>query len=179
MADFDKAIKVSLRFEGGYVNNPADPGGATNWGISTLIIKREGITAAELGIPDLTPESIKLMKVDAAIKIYKKLFWDKYKYSTINNQNVATKIQDIAINCGPSRAHMMAQAAVNKLGCGPLLTDGILGPKSMAAINKCDSKKLVQAIADEQANYYKNLVIRKPNLGVFLSNWLRRAKWIG
>lgn len=176
MASFDSAIPVILKHEGGYVNNPADPGGPTNWGISTLIIKREGITAKQLGIPDLTADSIKVMKVDAAKWVYKTLFWDKYNYGSIIDQNIATKTMDVSVNCGPSRAHKFAQEAANS--CGAKLTvDGILGPKSIEAINKCDSKAWMKAMCAIQLKYYQDLVVSKPSLIVFINNWTKRSNW--
>lgn len=179
MGNWDEAIKVILKHEGGWVSNPADPGGETNWGISTLIIKRENITAAELGVDPATmyqPNYLKPMKVDAAIALYKKLFWDRYKYEQLSDQMVATKVFDCSVNCGPGRAHKMAQQAANK--CGQSLTvDGILGPKSIAAINACDPVKFRDAMADEMRAYYTSIATAKPSLQIFLKNWLKRASW--
>lgn len=172
MATFEDAIPVILAHEGGWVANPKDPGGETNYGISTLIIEREGITNEELGLPPgRDPGWLKAMTKDAAIGIYKRLFWDKFDYGRINDQTAATKVFDCAVNCGPSRAHVMAQRVAG------VAQDGILGPQSIDAINKLDSKQFVAAFAYAMRNYYTELVERKPSLGVFLSNWLRRSTW--
>lgn len=179
MANFEFAIPIILKHEGGWVSNPVDPGGETNFGISTLIIKREGITAAELGIDPATmfqPGYLKPMKVEAAKALYKKLFWDKYKYDQITADLVATKVCDCGINCGPSRGHAMAQKATNKLG-QTLDVDGKIGPKTIAGINACDPKLFMKSMADEMVAYYTNLVQQKPHLGIFLKNWLKRAAW--
>jgi lysozyme family protein len=178
MSTFELAIPVILKHEGGWVNNPADPGGETNFGISMLMVKREGMTPAQLGIPDFNPGSMKLMKVEAAKDIYRKLFWDKPGYDRINDQLVATKIFDCAVNCGPGRAHKMAQKAANRLGAG-LGVDGNLGPLSIAAINACDPAQFLQAMAAEMLLYYQGIVAKNPSLGVFLKNWTHRAAWIG
>ena len=71
MADFNYAIKVILKHEGGWVSDPADPGGETNFGISMLIIGREKITDAELGVKYTGPGWLKNMKVENASAIYK------------------------------------------------------------------------------------------------------------
>lgn len=176
MSDFSLAIPVILQHEGGWVNNPSDPGGETNFGISMLIIKREGITPQELGIPDLNPGSMKGMKVDAAVTIYKRLFWDKYGYGQIADQKVATKVFDCSVNCGPSRAHRMAQNAAIK--CGQNITaDGIFGPNTIKAINACDPKQWMQAMIAEMTNYYLAIIQANPKLAVFKNNWLHRAQW--
>lgn len=188
MADFDEAIPVILRHEGGWVDNPADPGGETNFGISMLMVKREGMTPTQLGIPgtwnatdsvwDFPPGAMKLMTVDTAKSIYRKLFWDKPGYGRISDQIAATKIFDCAVNCGPGRAHKMAQKAANRLG-QKLGVDGNLGALSIAGINACDPKQFLMAMAAEMLAYYQAIVAANPKLGVFLKNWTKRAGWMG
>jgi len=181
MSTFDKAIGVILTHEGGWVSNPADPGGETNFGISTLIIKRENISNADLGLDPNTqrvPGWMKAMKVDAAKNIYKKLFWDKYGYEQFHDQLVATKIFDCSVNCGPSRAHRMAQLAANQ--CGQALsTDGIIGIHTIVGVNACSPDKWMEAMVIEMKAYYNAIALKNPALRVFLNNWNRRAAWIG
>ncbi len=175
MSTFDLAIPVILAHEGGWVSNPADPGGETNYGISTLIIRREGITAEKLGIDPATmfqPGYLKPMKVDAAKAIYKEYFWDKFGYGRLNDQTVATKVFDCSVNCGQRRAHVLAQRA-----CPPLVTDGILGPASVAAINALDPKRFVTQMAEEMKKYYATIIVANPKLKVFEKNWMHRAQW--
>ncbi len=178
MSTFENAIPVVLRHEGGYVFNPDDPGGETNFGISMLIIRREKITPQMLGIPDFNPGSMKLMNVDAAKAIYKTRFWDRYDYGRLNDQFVATKIFDCGVNCGPERAHRMAQQAAN--ACGQKIdVDGNLGPISVAAINACDRGKFLMAMKSEMERYYTTLASQRPKLQQFLKIWLKRAAWVG
>jgi len=186
MSDFTQAIVVVLRNEGGWVDNPKDPGGETAWGISTLIINQSKITNEELGftagvdpvVDNRQPGWLKKLSVDGAKAIYKKLFWDKFHYENILDQRVATKIFDCGINCGPKRAHIMAQKAANVLGQG-LVVDGILGPHSMSSINVCDPDKFLQAMCEEMKKYYIAISTSNPTLKVFLKNWLYRASWVG
>ena len=108
---FDYAVGVVHRHEGGWVSDPSDLGGETNFGISSLIIQREGLTNEFLGLPadaPRTPGWLKAMKIEAATKVYHLLFWDKYGYERIADTMVATKVFDCSVNCGPSRAHTMA-----------------------------------------------------------------------
>lgn len=178
MSDFDKAIVTILKHEGGWVDHPADPGGETNFGISMLMVKREGMTPQELGIPSFDKGNMKLMSVDTAKKIYRKFFWDKAQYDLFTDDVVATKVFDCAVNCGPGRSHKMAQQAANKLG-QTLTVDGKLGPKSFAAINSCDPKSFLVAMSNEMKAYYDGLVAAKPALQVFIKNWTKRAAWMG
>lgn len=179
MSTFDSAIPVILQHEGGWVSNPADPGGETNYGISTLIIKREYITPVELGIESTTmfqPGYLKPMQIEAAKEIYERLFWNKYQYGVLVNNTVATKVFDCSVNCGPGRAHLFAQKAANACGAN-LQVDGILGQHSFDAINGIDPKTYIHAYADQMRAYYNAIVLANPKLHVFLANWLHRASW--
>lgn len=178
MGSFDYAIKVILKHEGGWVDDPKDPGGETNFGISMLIIKREGITAQELGLPNFDPGCMKLLTKENATKVYKRVFWDRYDYGSFNADIVATKIFDCAVNCGPKRAHVMAQKAANRLDKG-LNVDGVLGPISRVGINSCDPQQFADAMVTEMELYYTKISDARPSLKKFLPGWLKRAKWTG
>ena len=177
MSSFDLAIPTILMHEGGWVSDPQDLGGETNYGISMLMIRRSGLTPQELGVDNLTtPGCLKKMTVDGAKKIYLKYYWAPFHYDSINDQTVATKIFDCGVNCGNDRANVMAQKAAN--ACGQSLTvDGSLGPKSFAAINACDAKTYIKAYADEMTKYYLAIIKARPANAKFQSNWLHRAQW--
>ena len=177
MSSFDLAIPTILRHEGGWVDDPADPGGETNFGISMLIVRREGLTPKDLGIPSFAPGSMKLMTKDTAKALYRRLFWDRYGYDQIDDQVVATKVFDCAVNCGPGRSHRMIQKAANKISDSAIVVDGILGPQTVKAINSCEPEKLVTQMAAEMRSYYLGLIEKKPVLGKFQRNWLKRARW--
>jgi len=180
MSTFEAAIPVVMQHEGGWVDNPADPGGETNWGWSTLTIKRLGLTAADLGIPGplFTPGYLKKMPKAKAEELYRIHFWDKFGYGNVADQTAATKMVDSAINMGPKRAAEFAQRACNTLGANPPLSvDGSLGAKSWAAINACNPEDFVRAFGDEMAAYYERIILKTPTLGVFRKNWLKRATW--
>lgn len=176
---FEEAIKVVLRHEGGWVSDPKDLGGETNFGISSLIIQREGITPEFLGLDPRTrgvPGWLKPMKVEAAEKVYRQLFWDKYGYAGIADQLVATKVFDCAVNCGPSRAHAMAQRAATACGA-PCDVDGIMGPNTIKAINASAPRQFITAFAQEMRAHYERIIIARPANEKFRSNWMRRAAW--
>lgn len=178
MSVFANAIPVILRHEGGWVNDPDDLGGETNYGISTLIIKREGITAEELGISSFRPGALKGMTVDAAKAVYKKIYWDRYKYGEVTDDTVATKIFDAAVNCGPYWGHLLAQKAAN--ACGQKLEeDGKFGPLTRAGINACNPEQWLKEMASAMAGHYQDITVKRPRNRKFLKNWLKRAAWIG
>lgn len=156
MAKFDLSIDTILKHEGGYVNNPTDPGGETNFGIS----KRS--------YPNV---DIATLTIEKAKEIYRKDFWF---YDEIESQVIATKIFDIAVNMGAMPAHRMLQEALKNLGF-PLVVDGVLGPLTKKATNDADMGRLLQEVRALQAERYAKIVINKPSQETFLRGWMRRA----
>lgn len=156
---FLRAVEVVLDHEGGYVNDPRDPGGETNWGIS----KR---AYPNLDIANLT-------RADA-IAIYYKDFWQRYNYAQLQDDIVATKLLDMAVNMGPATAHRLLQEALVFLG-HPVAVDGIIGPQTIAAANKADPKRLLQVLRWMAAHHYYRIAAQRPQSRAFLIGWLTRA----
>jgi lysozyme family protein len=191
MANFDDAVKFVLEHEGGYVHNQNDPGGATNFGISSRFLNVARLDPDFRRILDLNrndyidPEEIAKMNEEQAKKIYEDFFWNKYNYEKIICQKIANKIFDLAVNIGPNRAHKIAQEATNKVRFEKnlkqikdseyLKIDGILGKKTIKMINECNSYNLLLKIKELAQEYYKDIVKKNLKLKIFLKGWLRRA----
>ena len=156
---FEKAITLVLKHEGGYVNDPNDLGGETKYGIS----KRS--------YPHL---DIKNLTVEQAIEIYRRDWWDKYRYGDIKDQDVATKVFDLSVNMGPATAHRLLQEALVFLGY-PVEIDGIIGPQTIAAANKADPRRLLQVLRWLAAHHYYRIAAQRPQSRAFLIGWLKRA----
>ncbi len=156
---FKKAVKNLLVDEGGYVNNPADSGGETKYGISKK-------TYPALDIKNLTREE--------AIVIYFQDFWVRYGYADIAHKSIAEKLFNLSVNMGPHDAHRLVQQSLRALK-NPVHEDGRLGPITKAAINSANENILLAAYRSEAAGHYRALVSHKKSLGVFLSGWLNRA----
>jgi lysozyme family protein len=165
MSDFNVSIKVILKNEGGYVNDLADPGGETNFGISRSFL-------ISVGLPN---EDVKNMTVDRAIELYKQYFW-KDQYSNITDQTIATKLFDLCVNMGSNQGTKLVQRSCIQLGC-KIGDDGIFGKNTLAAINSCDASLLIDKIIEVQSQFYKDLAASKPALAKFLKGWLIRARW--
>lgn len=164
MADFEKAIPTILKWEGGFVDHPADPGGATNRGIIFSLFKQY---AKSLGLlPDIT--GLKNLTEAQAKKIYKVHFWDRMSGDLIKSQNVATIIFDAFVNCGNNGIKIAQREA-------GVEADGAFGPNTLAVINQASPKVLYAGIKDGRIKYYNDLAERKPQLKVFLKGWLNRA----
>ena len=163
MASFDKAIPTILAHEGGLVDDPKDPGGITNFGIS------------QRQYPHL---DIKALTVDGVVIIYHRDYWLPV-YDSILNQDVATKVFDLAVNMGHKAAHRLLQKALRKFKRQhelDIVIDGILGPKTLRAMNIVAQTPLLEELRIQAAVHYVNLMVKKPGLVRFAYNWMRRAQ---
>jgi lysozyme family protein len=153
---FAEAITRTLQHEGGYVNDPADPGGETNFGIS----KR---AYPEVNIRNLTPRQ--------ARDIYRRDYWNAPGYYGIKDCELACKVFDLGVNLGPRRATRLLQMAANLLGAG-LVVDGRIGVNTLGAVNGCRHQRaLLAALKYLAARHYIDL--DQPR---FLAGWLNRLE---
>jgi lysozyme family protein len=166
MTKFEHAIRKTLEHEGGYVDHPDDPGGATNYGIS-LRWYRSVID------PNATVDDIKSLTIDDAKTLYRDHFWID-AYDRIFDERVAAKVFDMAVNMGKSQAHKLAQRAAQACGA-KIEDDGILGSLSIAAINGIDAEVMLASLRATQAGWYRALANARPQFESFINGWLRRA----
>lgn len=176
MADFKKAIKVVLDHEGGFSNDPDDPGGATKFGISLRFLKTIGEFGDFDGDGDIDVDDIKLLTIERSSFIYQREWWNRHRYNLINDDEIATKILDWSINMGSVRAHKIIQRAVNLLPTTkePLTVDGILGAKTVEAVNRSNSKDLLMVLRGVLASYYIGLAESDARFKKFIVGWLNK-----
>tara|TARA_R110000822_G_scaffold19407_1_gene63338 strand:- start:144 stop:752 length:609 start_codon:yes stop_codon:yes gene_type:complete len=128
----DLAIRKILEHEGGYVNDPNDPGGPTNKGITIATfrrhIKRNGTIA-----------DLKALTIEQAVTVYKAQYWDKVRADELPG-GVDYTVADFAVNSGPSRAVKYLQAALG------VTQDGAIGPQTLAAAAAADPEALINKI---------------------------------
>lgn len=174
MAFFATYLPALLAKEGGFVNHPSDPGGATNKGI-TLKTYRLHYGAHK------TVADLKQISNHEVFTIYKNEYWDKIWGDKVQNQSVAEIVFDHAVNAGPSVAIKMLQRLLNERLSNQLVVDGAMGPKTLAATNSpsIDQDQLHDDYADRRKRFYKQLVAKNPKLRVFLKGWLNRVNSFG
>ena len=154
LTTFDEIIEVTLHHEGGYVHDPTDLGGETNYGI------------AKRFYPDV---DIKNLTKDGAKEIYKEVYWDGNKVESLP-EDLRHIYFDMCVNQGKGRAVKILQRAANAKGAG-LAVDGGMGPKTIAAMDGVE----LQRVRAYRVKYYADLVTRKPDLEKFYFGWFRRA----
>ena len=174
MSEFESAVLYVLRNEGGLSENPHDPGGITNHGISFRFLK--SILQERLknyGIFDeVNEDTIRHLTQDQAKLIYKGEFWNLAPFEKIYNQDFANYIFDMSINMGISPAIKCVQRACWAVmkRWDQLPDDGILGDRTLATIKMC-AFLLMPALRSERANYYRSLGLEKE----FLHAWYNRT----
>ena len=156
---FENLIGMILNHEGGYVNDPVDPGGETKYGIS----KR---TYPYLDIKNLTIEQAK--------DIYYRDWWLRLRCNEIQDDRIAQKLLDTCINVGAMTGVRILQRALCDVG-QPVSIDGLIGPQTIGAANRADSVQLLAAMRYHQTMHYKRLIERNPKLAKFERGWMARA----
>lgn len=162
--NFAKVIPHVLKSEGGFVNNPKDPGGATNKGI-TLNTFRRYIK------PKGTVQDLKNLTVAQAETVYKRRYWDSVMANDLP-PGVDYAVFDFSVNSGPSRAAKYLQRVV---GCPQ---DGRIGPRTLDACNAMKPEDLVNQLCDKRLAYMKRIKHGKTGARLwdtFGKGWGRRV----
>lgn len=113
--NIEQALKLLLRHEGGYVDHPRDPGGATNYGITERVARQHGYT-----------EHMRDLPLQVAIEIYRKDYWSSIKADQLP-ESLRFHVFDAAVNSGTSQAVKWLQRAAG------VKEDGIIGPVTIRA----------------------------------------------
>lgn len=161
MARANRLMPFLLKWEGGFVNDPADAGGATMKGV-TLATFRKFYGA------DKTVSDLKAITDAQWLHIFKVGYWDKCRADEINSQSVANALVDWAYNSGVSTAVKKVQALLR------ITQDGIVGPKTIAEINASNTRTLFEAIKAARIEFVENIVKNKPSQAKFLNGWKNR-----
>jgi len=162
MADnFDRALRLVLKHEGGYVNHPSDPGGMTNLGITRKVYESwVGRTVNE--------SEMKALTVGDATPIYLEKYWNRLNCSQLP-VGLDLIVFDFGVNAGVKRSAKFLQTLV---GANP---DGDIGPVTLKLVEEYVARNgirmAINYFSDDRRKYYRSL----STFPTFGKGWLRRT----
>ncbi|WP_336943356.1 glycoside hydrolase family 108 protein [Acinetobacter modestus] len=174
--NIEKFIADLIQREGGYVNNPADRGGPTKYGITEAVARSFGYKGSMQDLPRTLAE-----------QIYKKIYWLNPRFDQINNisPEVAEELLDTGVNCGVGFARPLLQRALNLLnnqgkgGWADLTIDGIYGEATLSALRTYLNARgpngtttLCKVLNILQGNRYIEICERNPSQEQFFYGWI-------
>ena len=158
----DAALAFVLKWEGGYVNHPNDPGGATNKGVTQRTFDAWNLRQGKLR------RSVLSITDDEVHAIYEADYWLAAHCDQLPAPLDLVTF-DTAVNMGVGRAVRFLQHAVGER------EDGEFGPLTREAVLSVDDPRgAALRFCDRRDAYYKTLAETNPRLGVFLRGWLNR-----
>lgn len=169
MAKLEPIGKFILSYEGGFVNDPADAGGATNKGVTIATWRKQGYDKDGDGVIDV--KDLKLITDEDALKILKNNYFYRWHAESIHDQSVANMLVDW-VWCSGKNGIVIPQRIVYAA------TDGIVGPQTIRNVNSFDPKDLFYRLKDAREDYLNEICKKKPSQKRFLKGWLRRLNAI-
>ena len=151
---FERAIEQVLMHEGGYVDDPRDPGGETNYGITRTTARAHGYRGSMRAIP-----------MSLVRSIYRRSYWASVRGDDLPS-GVDLAVFDFAVNSGPQRAAEFLQRVVG------VPDDGKIGPITLGAVGSHDAGFVVSALCQDRMEWLQVLKIW-PRFG---RGWTRRVE---
>ena len=154
-SNFQECLDLVLKSEGGWVNNPADPGGETNLGV-TKRVWEEYVGHAVKTMKDLTKDDVAPM--------YELKYW-RPCYCEVLPRGLDFVVFSMGVNAGPGRSVKLLQQSI---GCVP---DGVIGPRTRELISASNSANLIAKFSETRREYYRSL----KTFPIFGRGWLSRV----
>ena len=196
MSDFNEAFSFTMKHEDPHLSGvvTVDAGGRTRFGIA-----QKFHTELPQGFFDGPAEEA----LATAEQIEERDYWNPMRLSEIENQNIANKLFDMGVNMGIHQAGHMVQRAVNALitsrsgaqapgsparagfardgvevpsPANALVLDGVIGDRTIAAINAADQIALHQLLCELCKEFYRHIAANNPAQAPYLNGWLKRAE---
>ena len=174
--------------EGGYVDNPDDPGGATNHGISLPYARQHGLLFDFNGDGVVDASDIQQITVEQAVECFLMDFYKTPHFDALS-EALQPEVMDFAVNAGCSEAVKALQQPLDRIRTArddlarmvPVVTvDGELGPETENAARNCvkvlGESVVVNSYTTTRESYYRTIARDNPHLGIFLNGWIARAE---
>lgn len=181
MLSVDDIVSEVLRREGGFVNDPDDPGGATNHGVTIHTLRRLGIDID--GDGDVDVDDVRKLPRHRAAEIFKEHYFVRPGIAALP-EALQASVFDMYVNAGSAAIKIM-QRLLAQFGF-PVVVDGLLGPQTVAAAKSAFSvapDHLVDAYGISRRNYYYNLADNRVTSRKYArrqdggkGGWIKRAE---
>lgn len=158
---FSACLDHVLMHEGGYVDHPDDPGGATNMGITRKTLARWRRVSPWSALPK---SEVAALSREEAAAIYRALYWSATKAGSMP-AGLDLALFDLAVNSGVDRALRMLQTVLG------VAADGVVGPVTLAALENADVAKTINALCDRRLGFLGRL----KTFATFGRGWTRRV----
>ena len=172
----ERLLDELVEREGGFVDHPADRGGATRYGVTEAVARAHGYRGAMHTLPR-----------DEALSIYRRLYWLRPRFDTVAERapRIAAELFDTGVNMGPAVAATFLQRALTALNrqgkdFADLVPDGRIGQRTLDALDRFFAARgkrggenvLLRALEALQGERYLRLAERRPANEAFLYGWL-------
>lgn len=197
MADFYEAYKITMKHEGGYVNDKDDVGGETYCGIARnynpswegwQLIDSLKAAAEAVGTPIFPANAYDNKEIDRLVKkFYKERYWDVNLLDHCTSQDVANEMFDTGVNMGTARAGKFLQKALNLLNDNgkrwdDIVEDGVVGKNTLKALDAClafrSDDTLYKILNILQGMHYIEYMTKSPIQEKYAYGWLSRVDFI-
>ena len=154
-SNFQECLDLVLKSEGGWVNNPADPGGETNLGVTKRVWEEYVGHAVQ---------SLKKLTKDDVAPLYELKYW-RPCYCEVLPRGLDFVVFSMGVNAGPGRSVKLLQQSI---GCVP---DGVIGPRTRELISTSNSATFIAKFSETRREYYRSL----KTFPIFGKGWLARV----
>jgi len=161
LARFQVCLPLILHHEGGYVDDPKDPGGATNLGVTLATARAFGLDLDHDG--DVDKADVRALKVADVAPVYHRGYW-LASSADLCPRGLDYLVFDCAVNQGVGRATRFLQLVAG------VTADGLVGPRTIAAVTRVDPSAAIALFADMREDHYRSL----GTFSRFGKGWLRR-----
>lgn len=158
---FAACLEQVLAHEGGYVDHPSDPGGATNMGITHKTLARWRHVSPWWALPK---SAVMALGKDEAARIYRARYWTPCRADQMP-AGLDLALFDFAVNSGPDRAIRTLQAGLG------VVADGVVGPLTLAAAEKASTSNAINDLCDRRLGFLGRL----SGFSTFGRGWTRRV----
>jgi hypothetical protein len=143
IGNFEQCLAFVLKSEGGYVDDPNDPGGATKFGVTLNTMSNWRKT-------NVTKDDMRDLTINDVMPIYRQWYWDRCRCDQLPS-GVDYCVFDAAVNSGCSQSVKFLQAALN------VTVDGLIGPHTIGASSQRDASELIEQFCEERLHFMQSL----------------------